>query len=127
MKHLRTRFERFCYANRHKGIPNLMLYIAVGTAIVYLVGQMAGNYALYAALCFHRESILHGQLWRLITYPLTYGTGNSNLILIAISLFQEGIKNCKACINSLCETLFFFLNFSFDKVAFFSKFGICAF
>ena len=86
MKHLRTRFERFCYANRHKGIPNLMLYIAVGTAIVYLVGQMAGNYALYAALCFHRESILHGQLWRLITYPLTYGTGNSNLILIAISL-----------------------------------------
>ena len=86
MKNLRTRFERFCYANRYKGIPNLMLYIAVGTAIVYLVGQMAGNYALYSILCFHRESILHGQVWRLFTYPLTYGTGNSNLILIAISL-----------------------------------------
>ena len=86
MKHLRTNFERFCYANRYKGIPNLMLYIAVGTAIVYLVGQMAGNYALYSVLCFHRESILQGQVWRLFTYPLTYGTGNSNLILIAISL-----------------------------------------
>lgn len=86
MKRLRTNFERFCYANRYKGIPNLMLYIAVGTAIVYLVGQMAGNYALYSVLCFHRESILQGQIWRLFTYPLTYGTGNSNLILIAISL-----------------------------------------
>ena len=87
MKNLRHRFERFCFANRYKGIPNLMLYIAAGTAVVYLVGQMAGNYTLYSLLCFHRESILQGQIWRLFTYPLVYGTGNSNLLLIAISLF----------------------------------------
>ena len=86
MKNLRNRFERFCYANRYKGIPNLMLYIAVGTAIVYLVGQMAGDYTLYSILCFHRESILQGQIWRLFTYPLTYGTGNGSLLLIGISL-----------------------------------------
>ena len=86
MKNLRTRFERFCYANRYKGIPNLMLYIAVGTAIVYLVGQIAGNYTLYNLLCFHRDSILNGQIWRLFTYPLTDGTGNSSLLLIGISL-----------------------------------------
>lgn len=86
MKNLRTRFERFCFQNRYKGIPNLMLYIALGTAVVYVVGQMAGNYTLYSLLCFHRESILHGQIWRLFTYPLVYGTGNSNLLLIAISL-----------------------------------------
>ena len=64
-----------------------MLYIATGTAIVYIIGQMTGNYALYSLLCFHRESILHGQIWRLITFPLVYGTGNGNLLLIAISLF----------------------------------------
>lgn len=87
MKNLRGRFERFCYANHNKGIPNLMLYIVAGTAIVYLISQMTGNYALYSVLCFHRESILHGQVWRLFTYPLTYGTGNSNLLLIAIALF----------------------------------------
>ena len=86
MKNLRANFERFCFRNRYKGIPNLMLYIAVGTAIVYLVGQLAGNYTLYSLLCFHRESILHGQVWRLFTYPLVYGTGNSNLLLVAISL-----------------------------------------
>ena len=50
MKDLRRRFERFCCANSSKGIPNLMLYIVAGTAIVYLVSQMAGNYVLYSLL-----------------------------------------------------------------------------
>ena len=87
MKNIRRQFDLFCYKNRDKGIPNLMLYICVGSAIVYLVSQLAGNYTLYNLLCFHRQSILHGQIWRLFTYPLTYGAGNSNLLLIAISLF----------------------------------------
>ena len=86
MKNLRTKFERFCYKNRNKGIPNLMLYISIGTAIVYLMSEMARNYVLYNILCFDRASILQGQVWRLITYPLTYGAGNNNLILVAISL-----------------------------------------
>ena len=86
MKNLRTRFERFCYQNRHMGIPNLMLYITIGTAIVYLMSEMAGNYTLYNVLCFDRGSILRGQIWRLFTYPLTYGAGSYNLLLIAISL-----------------------------------------
>ena len=87
MKNFRRQFDLFCYKNRDKGIPNLMLYICVGSAIVYLVSQLAGNYTLYNLLCFHRQSILHGQIWRLFTYPLTYGAGNGNLLLIAISLF----------------------------------------
>ncbi len=87
MKNLRRRFERFCYQNRYRGIPNLMLYIAAGTAVVYLIGQMTGNYSLYTLLCYHRESILQGQIWRLFTYPLVYGTGSNNLLLVAVSLF----------------------------------------
>ena len=31
LKDLRRNFERFCYVNRSKGIPNLMLYITLGT------------------------------------------------------------------------------------------------
>jgi len=87
LKNLRTRFERFCYQNRHKGIPNLMLYIAIGTAIVYVMSQMTRNYALYDFLRFDRSLILRGQVWRLFTYPLTYGVGSNNMLLIAISLF----------------------------------------
>ena len=86
MKNLRTRFERFCYRNRDKGIPNLMLYIVLGTAIVYLIGQMTGNYTLYYLLSFDRSLILRGQIWRLFTYPFTYGTGSSNFLLVGISL-----------------------------------------
>lgn len=82
---MRKKFELFCYKNRNKGIPNLMLYIVLGSAVVYFMSRMAGNYFLYNLLCFDRTSILQGQIWRLITYPLTYDAGN--LLLTAISLF----------------------------------------
>ena len=87
MKNLRREFERFCYKNRNKGIPNLMLYVVIGTAIVYLTSAMTGNYGIANLLFFSREHILQGQIWRLFTYPLVYGTGSNNLILVAISLF----------------------------------------
>ena len=82
---MRKKFELFCYKNRNEGIPNLMLYIVLGSAVVYFMSQMAGNYFLYNFLCFDRASILHGQVWRLFTYPLTYDAGS--LLLTAISLF----------------------------------------
>ena len=84
MKNLRKKFDRLCLRNRNKGIPNLMLYICVGSAVVYLMSQMTGNNILYSVLCFDRARILQGQVWRLFTYPLTYGSGN--LLFTAISL-----------------------------------------
>ena len=35
MKDLRKNFERFCLKNRDRGIPNLMLVIAIGNLIAY--------------------------------------------------------------------------------------------
>lgn len=84
MKNLRHQFERFCYLNRHKGIPNLMLYICIGNAIVYLMSSILGNTLLYSVLIFDRTAILHGQVWRLISYPLTMY--NSNLLFMFIYL-----------------------------------------
>lgn len=84
MKNLRKRFEVFCYQNRHKGVPNLMLYIVLGTAVVYLMSDISRNYLLYDLLYFDRARILQGQVWRLFTYPLTYRT--NTLMLTAISL-----------------------------------------
>ena len=85
MKNLRRQFELYCYKNRNKGIPNLMLYIALGTALVYIMSQMSGNYLLYNLLVFNRQRILQGEIWRLFTYPLTYRI--ENLMLMAVSLF----------------------------------------
>lgn len=84
MKNLRSRFERFCFRHRNKGIPNLMLYLSLGSAIVYLMSLFAQNDILYYYLYFDRSLILQGQVWRLISYPLTYSSGN--LLFTAISL-----------------------------------------
>lgn len=81
---LRNRFDRFCFKNRNKGIPNLMLYIAIGSALVCVMNTIDQSRTLYYVLCFDRASILHGQVWRLITYPLTYDAGY--LLLTAIGL-----------------------------------------
>ena len=85
MKNLRSRFERFCFRNRTKGIPNLMLYIVLGNALVYLISTFTGNYSLYNILCFDRAAILQGQVWRLLSYVFTSFSGASNMILVAIS------------------------------------------
>ena len=85
MKNLRRRFNRFCFANRDKGIPNLMMYISLGCALVYLMTQFTQNTLLYSLLVFDRQAILQGQIWRLFTYPLTFY--NSNLLLMAVALF----------------------------------------
>ncbi len=83
MKGLRSRFERFCFKNRHLGIPNLMLYIILGSAVVYLLSMLNGSYVLYEALMFDRALILQGQVWRLFTYVFTHNT--SNLLFTIIS------------------------------------------
>ena len=89
MKSLRSRFERFCFRNRNKGIPNLMLYITIGTAIVYLISMFTQNFLLYDILRFDRSLILKGQVWRLISYPLTYGSINPVFMLITLVCYYS--------------------------------------
>ncbi len=87
LKKLRNRFERFCFQNRNKGIPNLMMYISIGAAIVYLLSMFDPSFTLYRILCFNRTAIFQGQIWRLFTYPLVYGVGDPNILFVAIGLF----------------------------------------
>ena len=82
---MRKKFERFCFRNRNYGIPNLMLYITLGTALVYAFSMMDNSYTLYNWLYFDRNLILQGQVWRLVSYVLTYDAGN--ILLTAVSLF----------------------------------------
>ena len=119
MKNWRRNFERFCYRNRGKGIPNLMLYIVLGNAVVYLISAMAGNYTLYYLLRVNRPAILHGQVWRLITYPLTLM--NSNILFMLISLL------CYYSLGSAMERLwgtFKFNLFYFSGVLLMDLYGL---
>ena len=89
MKDLRRRFERFCLKNRGKGIPNLMLVIAIGNLVVYALSRVDPSNIVYSYLCFSRSAILRGQVWRLFTYVFTYlnDTAGIYLFLAVVSLF----------------------------------------
>ena len=84
MKKLRSRFDRFCFRHRDMGIRNLMMYIALGSALVYVMSLVDKTNALYYFLCFDRAAILRGQVWRLFTYALTFDSGN--ILYTAIGL-----------------------------------------
>ena len=82
MIHPRKQFEKFCLRHRDKGIPNLMLYLSVGAAIVYFFDLTLGNGGLSSLLCFDYWSICQGQVWRLITFPLVAAVGSPLTALI---------------------------------------------
>ena len=104
LKNLRKRFELFCYQNRDKGIPNLMLYISLGCGLVYLITSITQSTILYNLLVFDRTAILHGQIWRLFSYPLTFY--NSNVLLMALMLF------CYYSLGRAMETIWGTLRFN---------------
>ncbi len=108
MKKLRQRFERFCFQNRTKGIPNLMLYITLGSAIVYLFSMFDESYTLYKLLCFDRALILQGQVWRLITYAFTYDAGNILLTLIGLICYFSLGRAMENLWGTLRFNLFYF-------------------
>ena len=89
MKNLRQKFNRFCFRNRDKGIPNLMLYVSLGAAVVYVMTMYLREYTLYNLLVFDREAILRGQVWRLISYPLTHFLSNPLLMLVSLVCYYS--------------------------------------
>ena len=112
MKNLRRKFERFCFKHRDKGIPNLMLYVSLGTALVYLFTFALQNPILYQYLSFDRAAILRGEVWRLLTYVLT--AYNDNIVLMLISLvcyyslgraMENAWGTCRFTLFYLCGVL----------------------
>ena len=89
MKNLRNRFERFCFQHRHWGIPNLMLYITLGSALVYIFSMVTENYILYEWLSFDRGLILQGQVWRLLSYAILMNSGNVFFTLIMLVCYYS--------------------------------------
>ena len=109
MKNLRTRFERFCLRNRDKGIPNLMLYITLGSGLVYIMTLLNGGSALYFWLCFDKAAILQGQIWRLVTFLFTYTPGsNPVLILVGLYFFYNISRSIELRMGTFRFNLFYF-------------------
>lgn len=107
MRKLRNRFDRFCFRNRDKGIPNLMLFICLGSGLVYLMAAFAGNTMLYEILCFDRELVLQGQVWRLFSYPLTHHSSSLFMTLISLVCYYSLGRAVEALWGSLRFNLFY--------------------
>lgn len=106
MKNLRKRFDRFCLKNRNKGIPNLMLYIALGNAIVMIMSMINGGGILYELLAFDKNRILQGQVWRLVTYVFTQSSGGF-LGLIFLYFFYMLGSHVERSMGTLKFNLFY--------------------
>ena len=89
LSNIRRDFERFCFKHRSKGIPNLMLYISLGTALVYLITKTTQSPEVFQLLAFNRDAILQGQVWRLISYPLTDYRDNPVMMMIFLVCYYS--------------------------------------
>lgn len=87
MKNLRKRISLFFMRNWDKGIHNLMLYIAIGNVIVYLISLIDQSGLMINALAFDAGSILQGQVWRLITVVFLDVVTSSRPLLSALFIF----------------------------------------
>ena len=90
MNELRRKWDRFLYNNSNKGIPNLMLFVSVGTLIVYFFTMIDPSNVLSRLLCFDRGAILHGQVWRLITYIFIPTSSGIWLLLLLFAYYGIG-------------------------------------
>ena len=71
MRGLVRRIDRFCLTHPKFGIQNLMLYIVIANAVIWLFGMMDTTGLLESLLCFSAEAVFtKGQIWRLVTFVL---------------------------------------------------------
>ena len=66
-------------------IPNLMKYLVFAMAGVFILEYLPLKQSVWMLLYFDRDLILHGEIWRLITFIFLPPTGS--LIFIFISLY----------------------------------------
>lgn len=85
--------DRFCAKHPRFGIPNLMLYIAVGNVAIYLIDLFGrGGMSLAGMLYFSRDAILDGQVWRLVTFVFISESGDlflrgTGIFFVAVSAY----------------------------------------
>ena len=81
------------FKHRHWGIPNLMMYISIGAAIVYIMSLVNGGGIVYSSLCFDKGKILEGQVWRLFTYVFTFSLGSGPIMTLIGLLCTASLGN----------------------------------
>ena len=70
MKRLNDAIDRFCALHPRWGIPGLMRYIVAANAVIYIFSMFDRSGLLLSTLMMDASAVLHGQLWRIVTFVL---------------------------------------------------------
>ena len=89
MTKLRDAIDRFCSRHPRFGIPKLMLYVVIGTILVFLLELFtsANNPGAVYFLTFQLSGLLRGELWRLVTFIFFPSSSSPFFLLISLYLY----------------------------------------
>lgn len=76
--------DRFAFRHPKFGIPNLMMYFIIGTVAVFLLDLSSGQ-SFSQIISFSPYLILHGEIWRLVTFIFVPST--NKIIWFVFSIF----------------------------------------
>lgn len=82
--------DRFCAKHPRFGVPNLMMYIVIGQALVFFLDLFARGMAS-SMLAFSRAGIFYGQVWRLVTFIFLPSSGSNPFFLLLSCYFYYWI------------------------------------
>lgn len=91
MKVISRWLDRFCYNHPRFGIPNLIRYIVIGNAAVFLLDLFSQS-LFSQIIAFYPSLILQGQVWRLITFVFV-PVNNSIIWFFFSTLFYYFLGN----------------------------------
>ena len=88
MRFLERQLSRFAARHPRFGIPDLMRYVVIGQAIVYVLYLFTGrNHALLSFLDFNLQGLLHGEVWRLVTFVFQPNSYSPLSFVILLSFY----------------------------------------
>lgn len=89
MKKLHDGVQRFCAAHPRFGIPNLMRVIVIGNVAVYVLMLLtqANDANALSFLTFNLNALLHGEVWRLVTFVFVPAYSSPFALLISLYFY----------------------------------------
>lgn len=81
---MKKKIDQFCFRHPNFGIPNLMKYITIANVILWLFNMV--NTKILGYMTFHPYYILHGQIWRLISFVF-YPPSTGFLAIVAFYFY----------------------------------------
>ena len=87
MKKLCEAVDRFCARHPRFGISNLMRYIVIGTAAVFLLQMFTTDLSALNFLYFDLKSLLRGEIWRIVTFLFVPNTNRPFMLLIELYFY----------------------------------------